>query len=85
MSHIEIVRAFVQVLLENPEMTATACLHELKGTDYEVKILKADPLKKYHGEFSLETDLPNKPHLYQIPENQGTLFPLEVAEAHHIA
>lgn len=65
MSNAETVDAFVQVLLRAPGHTMQAVSARLAHTDYELKLLKADPLRDCgHG--------PVPAHLYQ--------FPMETAE-----
>lgn len=47
-SNIEIVEKFVETFLQNPEMTMTAVALRLSATDYELKLLKADPCKMHY-------------------------------------
>ncbi len=77
MSNIEIVDLFVETLLANPHLTIQAVQLRLSATDYEIKLLKGDPLKQYHGDYSRVTDGVRQPHAYQF---SGDLFPIRTGE-----
>jgi hypothetical protein len=45
MTNTEVVNAFVDVLLRDPDPTMHAVALRLSATDYEMKLLHADPCK----------------------------------------
>lgn len=49
MSNVELVNTFVEVLLRNPEMTMQAVALRLSATDYELKLLQADPCRRHYN------------------------------------
>lgn len=48
MSNIDLVNEFCRVLLESPMTTMQAVTLRLSMTDYELKLLKADPCKEHY-------------------------------------
>ena len=48
-TNADVVRRFVEVLLQSPELTMEAVRVQMKCSDYELKLLKADPLKSWHS------------------------------------
>jgi len=69
MSNTELVNAFVDALLKAPDLTMQAIQIRLSATDYELRLLKADPCKTHHEK--------REPHGYQF---NGELFPLHTGE-----
>lgn len=58
MTHKEVVDEFVKLLLEAPEFTMTAVALRLSATDYELKLLHADPLKQHYVEAERQEQFP---------------------------
>lgn len=62
MKNAEIVDAFVQILLQDPELAIQAVQMRLGNTRYEIRLLKAEPFKEYDAK---------EDHIYQWPVNTG--------------
>lgn len=48
MTNLEICNEFTRILLESPDHVLQAVQLRLSATDYELKLLKADPCRMHH-------------------------------------
>lgn len=60
MSNRDVVNAFIDTLLEAPDLTMQAVKLRLAHSDFELKLLKADILKPFEKEWA-------EAHIYQFP------------------
>ena len=67
MTHIEVVNAFIDELLEAPDFVMSAVKLRLSMTDYELVLKHADPLKIYEPSW----------------KERQCVFPEMTGEAHH--
>ncbi len=69
MTNREIVDQFIDTLLSNPEQTMTCVRVRLSCSDYELRLLKSDPLKAVREEGD-KARLRDQ-HMYMFPLETG--------------
>lgn len=69
MTNAEVCNLFISVLMDSPDLTMQQVALRLSATNYELRLLKADPLAPYEKQWERQHELD--------AANNRSLFPME--------